>query len=256
MSAFSAGEPRSFLNDGGHYDACHAYLVEDLPFWKSLARPGTSVLELACGTGRIAIPMAQSGAIVTGVEVNDSMLEHARRKSGAAGVAIEWIQGDMRSFSLPSTAYDLIAIGFNGINLLLSVDEALACLRCCRRHLAPRGRLVIDTFLPLPARLVDSDIPEKTASYVAPEDGAKIAVTGRRSYDPFRQIRHLDLTIQSSSSPEPGRDDLDIHVYFPQELTLLAMHAGFDVETMYGDYQMRPPRPSSSRCILVCRSPA
>jgi ubiquinone/menaquinone biosynthesis C-methylase UbiE len=253
MGALSDETPRSFLNDGAHYDACHAYLVEDLPFWKGLVRPGAPVLELASGTGRMSIPMAEGGAVVTGLEINESMLDRARRKGSAAGVSIDWVHGDMRAFSLPTTSYDLAAIGFNGINLLLPLDEALACLTCVRRHLAPGGRLVVDTFLPLPSRLVDSDVPEKTASYTVPEDGTKVVVTGLRSYDPFRQIRHLDLSIQSSASSGVGRDRLDVRVYFPQELTLLAKLAGFTVEAMYGDYQMRAPQQSSNRCILVCR---
>src|SRR5262245_10544231 len=128
--------PRSFLTDGVHYDACHATLVADVGFWTSLVAPGTRVLELGCGTGRIAIQLAGAGAIGTGLDASPGLLAHARGKSAA----VEWIEADMRGFALARADYDLVAIPYNTINVLTRRDDTLACLARARDHLVPGGR--------------------------------------------------------------------------------------------------------------------
>jgi SAM-dependent methyltransferase len=240
--------PRSFLNDGEHYDACHASRHDDLLFWIQMASSARSVLELACGTGRIAIPLAVKGAQVTGIDNSESMLAQARRNSRGAGAEVAWVHADMRSFDLGRDDFDLVVLAFNGLNLLLTLEDALACLRSARRHLAPTGRLVIDTFLPSPARLVPEDLQ---IDYTLPDD-AKITIRARRSYDPAAQVRSLDLVVESTDGTAPGHDRQDVHVYYPSELSLLVHQADFDVVAMYGGYDQRRLDALSRRCIFVC----
>jgi hypothetical protein len=92
----------SFLTDGEHYDAAHAYRVDDLAFWLSF------------------VP---------------AMLARARAK--ATDVEAVWLEADMRTFD-DARDQDLAILAFNAINLL-EVDDALACLGCVREHL-PRSR--------------------------------------------------------------------------------------------------------------------
>jgi len=243
--------PISYLNDGVHYDACHAHRLDDVPFWTQAASSCRSVLELGVGTGRIAVPIAATGAAtgrrVIGLDSNASMLDQAQRKARAAGVDIQYVLGDMRSFDLGRDDIDLAIMSFNTIGVLLSVDDALACLRCTRRHLAPTGRLIIDTFLPSPQRLLAEQLQ---IDYTLP-DGAKITITANRSYDPAHQLRTLDLAIRSSAGGPIETDRSEVHVYYPSELVLLLMHAGFDVVAMYGGYDQRRLDTRSHRLILV-----
>src|SRR5215468_6394304 len=102
--------------DGRHYDALNSFLIADIPFYveeakrasglvsknfhptaKSAGRiehPSDShaVLELACGTGRLTIPIAQSGVEIVGLDLSPSMLDHARKKATEAQVNIDWIE--------------------------------------------------------------------------------------------------------------------------------------------------------------------
>jgi 2-polyprenyl-3-methyl-5-hydroxy-6-metoxy-1,4-benzoquinol methylase len=240
--------PRSFLNDGEHYDACHANRRDDLPFWSGLAKSCKSVLELACRTGRIAIPIAAGGSRVTAIDNSESMIVQARRNARAAGVEIDWVVGDVRSFDLGRDDFDLVVLGFNGINHLLTLEDALSCMRSARKHLSPTGRLVIDTFLPSPERLMAESLE---IAYVLPDD-ARITIKARRSYDPASQVRSLDLTVQSSDGSPPAPDRQDVHVYHPSELSLLVSMADFDVVAMYGGYDQRRLDALSRRCIFVC----
>src|SRR5215510_10419264 len=73
--------------DGRQYDALNSFLVADIPFFVEEAkRAAGPVLELACGTGRLAIPIVQSGVEIVGLDLSPSMLAHARTKAKAAGV--------------------------------------------------------------------------------------------------------------------------------------------------------------------------
>ena len=243
----SSSPPRSFLNDGEHYDACHASRHDDLLFWIKMASSAKSVLELACGTGRIAIPLAVKGSQVTGIDNCQSMIDQAQRNARGAGVDVQWITGDMRHFDLGRDDYDLVIFAFNSINLLLTLEDALACLRCARKHLAPDGRLVIDTFLASPERLAAEELE---IGYVLPDD-TKVTIGARRSYDPAAQIRTLDLAIKENGTVT-GTDRHDVHVYYPSELSLLVSQADFDVVAMYGGYDQRRLDALSRRCIFVC----
>lgn len=245
------GPPRSYLNDGEHYDACHAHRLDDVPFWQHAAASCRTVLELGCGTGRIATPVAASGAEagrrVIGIDSNSSMLDQARRKARAAGVDIQYLLGDMRAFELDRDDVDLAILSFNTINVLVALDDALSCLRCTRRHLAPSGRLIIDTFLPTPPRLLAEELK---IDYTLPDD-EKITITAQRSYDPAHQLRVLDLVLRSSAGGPLQTDRSEVHVYHPSELALLLTHAGFDVVATYGGYDQRRLDARSHRLIVV-----
>src|SRR5207244_1015020 len=87
--------------DGRHYDALNGFLVADIPFYMEEARKaGGPVLELACGTGRLTIPIAQAGVEIVGLDLSPSMLSHACTKAKAAGVDIKFVEGDCRTFAL------------------------------------------------------------------------------------------------------------------------------------------------------------
>ncbi len=243
--------PTSYLNDGVHYDACHAHRLDDVPFWQHAASSCRQVLELGCGTGRISIPLAAAGAAigrrVIGLDSNPSMLDQARRKAHAAGVELQLVQGDMRSFDLGRDNIDLAILSFNTVNVLMTLEDALACLRCTRRHLAPTGRLVIDTFLPSPPRLIPDQLK---IDYTLP-DGEKITITASRSYDPAQQLRVLDLVIRSSDEGRVETDRSEVHVYYPAELILLLVQAGFEIVATYGGYDQRRLDARSHRLIVV-----
>src|SRR2546422_852191 len=89
----------TIYQSGSHYDRLFDTGVP--PFWLEQARRyGGPVLELGCGTGRLAIPLAQAGGAVTGIDRAPSMLSEARRKAEAAGVSVAWHEADMRAFDL------------------------------------------------------------------------------------------------------------------------------------------------------------
>jgi SAM-dependent methyltransferase len=233
------------LTDGAHYDAAHAYRTGDVPFWTSLVSPGMRVLELACGTGRIAIPLARAGAIVTAVDLSPAMLAHARSKTD---LAIDWQEADMRSFSAPHDL-DLAILAFNAINIL-PPDDAIACLEHVRGHLRPNGIVAIETYIPTAAKLAPTENEKLDAYRVGDID---FRITAKRTYDPVTQRRTMALAIHSSDRTEPVHDSFDFHVYFPSELRLLVERAGFTIEARFGGYDRRPFDRTAVTHIVVAR---
>ena len=108
--------------------------LEDLGFYASLAaRTGGPVLELACGTGRLTVPL---GAV--GLDVDPAMLAGARRRG-----APRLVCADMRRFRL-ARRFGLVAIPYNSLQLLVADDDVVACLRCAADHLLPGGVVALE----------------------------------------------------------------------------------------------------------------
>jgi demethylmenaquinone methyltransferase/2-methoxy-6-polyprenyl-1,4-benzoquinol methylase len=140
-----------FEQIAGRYDAITVGLSYGRDrHWKdtltrmACVQPGERALDLACGTGDIAVRLAQAGATVTGLDVTTSMLRLARvRNRDIAGV--HWVQGDMMALPLPTAAYDIVTVGYG----LRNVPDLDTALREIRRVLRPGGRVLsLDFTLP------------------------------------------------------------------------------------------------------------
>src|SRR5216117_4003084 len=140
------------------YDVATAPLEggPDVEWFRALARrTGGPILELGCGTGRIAVPIAQEGHHVVGLDRSAAMLERAERRARHANVEVRWVEGDMRAFSF-NEGFALVFVALNSF-LMLDPDDRWACLARVREHMAPRGRVAIDVFQPDPEVVVGLD---------------------------------------------------------------------------------------------------
>lgn len=118
-------------------------------FYVGTARErGGRVLDLACGSGRLTIPLARAGLQVVGGDMSPEMLARARRHAEAQAVSLDLVQLDMRDFDLEGRTFDTIIVAMNSILHLHSLDDFNGFFRSVGRHLSPQGRLVFDAFLP------------------------------------------------------------------------------------------------------------
>jgi SAM-dependent methyltransferase len=127
------------------YDASVPDWPGEIDFYRALA--GTvqssdkSILEVACGTGRVTLRLAEAGTRIIGIDMSPTMLEVARQKS--VGMQnVHWIQGDMRSFNLDE-AFGLVIIPGHSFQNLLTASDQIACLASIQQHLTPGGTLVL-----------------------------------------------------------------------------------------------------------------
>jgi SAM-dependent methyltransferase len=107
------------------------------------AAAGKAALDLCCGPGRHAVPLAQRGLRVTGVDRAALLLDRARERASLAAVEVEWVQADMREFRRPA-AYDLALSLFTSFGFFAAPEDDLLVLRNVRHSLRPGGVLVMD----------------------------------------------------------------------------------------------------------------
>ncbi len=255
------------------YDLEHAGDEDDIRFYVGLAdrlKP-KSVLELACGTGRITLPLAEQGArsgfSVVGLDNEATMLKQARDKvrqmSPAARNRIKLVRGDMRNWH-GREPFDLIVVPCSSITHLLELRDQLDVWRRAFQNLAPGGRFVVEATMPNFSAYADSFAnPPRTLVEIdrdVTDPRRKVRLVRRRTvtYRPDEQraqIRFLYEKYQRKNCVECYIDDFESHVYFPRELRLLFLHTGFEIEDVFGDYDRRPLRASSRQMIMIGRKP-
>lgn len=169
-------------------------LAGDVDFYRNCARRfGTRALELGVGTARVAIPLAQDGCTITGLDVSTSMLEIAVRKiaglPGAIATRVNLVHADMADFDL-GERFDWILIPARAFQHIVEPAMQRGALCAMRRHLESGAHLVIDLFDPrLDFCLPDAPLPEQSREAWDPVAGCRVRRTVvARNNDPFRQI--------------------------------------------------------------------
>src|SRR5438132_7485307 len=140
-------DPQTYdLQDEGYY--------EDYPLTEQWARSlGGPLLDLACGTGRMALRMAELGYQVTGVDIVSEMIERARQKAAKQGVSIDWVVADARTFHLQKQ-FPFIYMLENVFQFFLTRVDQEAMLARVREHVLPEGCFLFETRNPSPRNLL------------------------------------------------------------------------------------------------------
>jgi SAM-dependent methyltransferase len=256
------------------YDLEHEGDDRDVRFYQRLSRRlgAHRVLELACGSGRVALPIASalSGdeVGVVGVELADEMLAEARRKLDEADESVRQrvtlVQGDMRSWRSPDR-FDIVLVACSSITHLQSIDDQLALWSNAFDHLAPGGRFVVDITVPDLGAYAESlrtpprAVTETDLDQTDPETGERLIRQRTTRFDLIEQradIQFLYDRFSRDAHVERYVSDFACHVFFPRELQLLYRLAGFDMEAVWADYTFQPPRAGTREIVLVGRKPA
>ncbi|GAA3550306.1 class I SAM-dependent methyltransferase [Kribbella ginsengisoli] len=216
-------------------------------------RQGGSVLELGCGTGQKLIPIAADGHPCVGLDFSSDMLAEAQRKADGRGVAVEWIQGDMRSFDLGRT-FDFVYITANSLLHLQEADDLVSCFQSVRRHLAPGARLVFDVFNPSVQLLAEADGVRRTRESLSFEDPdrGKVTVDVAEIYDAPAQVTRGTWYLSTGSEPDFVVAPLEIRSIFPQELPLLVSLGGLRLTERFGDWSGRPFATDAQLQLCIC----
>lgn len=121
---------------------------DDIEFWKKIfSNQQETILELAAGTGRLALPLVRENLDYTGLELSKEYCDFANRDLDELSNIRHILQGDMRSFNLHRT-FDIIFIGFNSLLHLLNEIDLVKTLNCIKSHMHEKSMLYIDIFVP------------------------------------------------------------------------------------------------------------
>ena len=203
---------------------------------------GRPVLELAVGTGRVALPLAARGLTVEGVEASPEMVAHLRAKPGGADLPVTI--GDMADVPVAGP-YRLVFLVFNTLFNLVSEERQAACFRNVARVLAPGGAFVIETFVPDPA---DFDRDEQVQVREVTEDSATI------------RVHRYDRAAQTFVRQTVTFDAAGVHLKpfamryaWPEQIDELAEQAGLRLTERYADWDGSPFDADSRAHISVYR---
>ena len=241
--------------DGRHYDLLVAPLeLNDLAFYLDEAKRASGpVLELACGTGRLTIPIAQSGIEVVGLDQSRSMLAHARAKAGEAGVKIAWAEADCREFNL-WRKFALIFMAFNSMQHLHDAESLTALFERVRNHLAPGGKFVFDVFNPSLAILTrDPNQRHFDRKYEDAEGRGPITLEMTAVYDDAAQVNRMKWYFSRPGEKDFRVEQLDVRCFFPQELDLLVRANAFVIEQKFGNFGRKLFASGDMKQVVVAR---
>lgn len=213
---------------------------------------GGPVLEIACGSGLVAIPVAARGLEVTGVDLARPMLDHARSKA-QQGLNIEWIEADARQLNL-GRRYQFIYLTGNAFQAFLRRADQEALLAAVKRHLAADGTFAFETRNPSGHDLSPRPEEEYERSYTSVQ-GNHIKMSYTQLYDPVTQIMHW--TTYRRWSDEAGdhktRARIACRFTHPQELEALLHYNGFAIMHQYGNLDKEALTPGSPSIISICK---
>jgi SAM-dependent methyltransferase len=203
-------------------------------------------LELAIGTGRIALPLAATGLRVDGIELSQAMIDQLRAKPGGDALAVTC--GDMAVVELPDR-YRLVYVVFNSLMNLITQDEQVDCVANAARHLTDDGVFVVENVVPDPMyglRQNRGGVDQYVeAEHIGP-DGVTVEV-GR--FD--RVTQRVDKCHVRLGGAGVQLDTLALRYIWPSELDLMARLAGLRLRARWGGWSGEPFDSRSLRHVSV-----
>ncbi|HEX4832982.1 MAG TPA: class I SAM-dependent methyltransferase [Trebonia sp.] len=213
--------------------------AETVAFLARLAAGGDA-LELAIGTGRIALPLTEAGVRVDGIELSADMLARLREKPGGDRVTV--VAGDMAR-AATGRSYQLVYLVYNTIGNVITQDDQVRCFENAARHLAAGGAFVLEVRVPVAPSWPGHQLVE------AEKVEMDHVVLDLCRYDPVTQV--LDET-----HVRLGRDGLRLspvrlRLAFPAEFDLMARIAGLRLRERWGGWNGEPFTAASWRHVSV-----
>lgn len=235
------------------YGQCWADVYDEAPFVSSLSPPGLvadvladmagdgPALELGIGTGRIALPLAERGVHVTGIDAAPEMVDKLRDKPG--GENIDVAIGDFADVDVDDT-FPLVFAVFNTFFALTTQDAQVACFANVAEHLGDRGVFVIEAFVPDPTRFDEGQTVRTTA---LDTDTAHFELS---QHDPATQrITSQQVTLRHGEPIELR--PIQLRYAYPSELDLMARLAGLRLRNRWAGWDRTPFTASASIHISV-----
>jgi ubiquinone/menaquinone biosynthesis C-methylase UbiE len=236
-------------------------LHRDVGFYlDQLPRRKQSILSLACGTGRDAIPLAQAHHNVVGVDLFEDMLAIARHKQSVCGIddkQLRFVKQDLLKLKL-NRSFDHAVCLFNGLLVFTTLPEQDRVLQNIRRHLKPGGTLWFDVFNPESARVfVDREEAIQPEVFFSRSLGTTVVRTTTLWRDKVRpHVRHTQFNYswhEASGRKRASRVHFEVTWFMPREMVMLLERNGFEMISLWGDYDGSAITVDSPRVIAWAR---
>lgn len=243
----------NLIYDANIYDGLNTFL-SDLQFYEKWLpkNKDAKILELCCGTGRLTIPIAKDGYNICGVDYTSSMLEQAKVKASAVGLEINFIEADIRALNLQEK-FDLIFIPFNSIHHLYKNEDLFKTLESIKNHLKEGGLFLLDCFSPNMQYIVEGEKGQKVIAEYTTNDGRKVLIKQIMHYEKATQINRIEWHYFINGKFH-SIQNMDIRLFFPQELDSYLEWVGFNVIHKFGSFEEEEFNNNSEKQIYVLAS--
>jgi SAM-dependent methyltransferase len=248
------------------YDVKHGEFTEDIPFYVEEARRAQPpVLELACGTGRVLIPVAQAGVCVVGLDASPAMIQACRHK--VAGLPEEMqaritlVEADMRDFAFDGR-FGLVYCPFRAFLHLMTTEDQIAALRNIHAHLRDGGRFALNFFNPDPAYIAEAasrgrGLAKVVNEFIHPESGNRVIEWSTLGHDPVEQrieiyFIHDEVDVGGELLHRTYKP-MRLRWIYRYEFEHLLARCGFELEALYGGFDRRPLTDMHQELVWVAR---
>lgn len=238
--------------DANIYDGMNTDL-SDLKFYKKWLPKNKEarILELCCGTGRLTLPISKDGYNICGVDIMPSMLKQSRMKAKKAGLDINFIEADIRSLSM-SEKFDFIFLPFNSIHHLYQNTDLFQALQVVRSHLKDNGTFLFDCYNPNIQYITEGEKAQNQIATFTTTDGRKVSIEQHMRYENKTQINRIKWHYFINDKFD-SIQNLDMRLYFPQELNFYLEQNGFKIIHKFGSFDEEGFQDSSEKQIVVCQ---
>ncbi|MBX3290424.1 MAG: class I SAM-dependent methyltransferase [Acidobacteria bacterium] len=234
------------------YDLVHGPFADSETFefyYQMAVRYGPKVLDAACGTGHILIPLAEAGIDVCGFDISPEMLAACERKAAEKNVTVDVWLDDLRGFR-SEQRFDLIFVAGNSFQHLMTDEDISAAFRPIKTHLNPNGRVLIEMFNPSWPLLMRE--PEKRL--MVGQFGDHI-LTEDSVYDAANRTSHTTWHFWHRPTGNETSLTYNSREYFYKDVTELFSLNGFVIENHFGEFDLSPYDEEMSSKHLVIASP-
>ncbi|ATP40205.1 SAM-dependent methyltransferase [Solibacillus sp. R5-41] len=239
------------------YDQENETYMPEIPFLLKWAfKKQGFIIDLACGTGRVTIPLAENGHRLIGVDIHKGMLDEARKKSGQLDLQIEWIEQDCTKLNLNAKSNLIYSVG-NSFQHFLTNEAQDELLSSVNNHLEMGGVFIFGTRFPSVEELLQPPTEEYWKTYTDRETQHTVDVFTISEYDSLDQIQHY-TTIRKYKNQDGNLIDekstnIRLRYVFPKEMERLLNAQGFEILHLYKDWKETPVTNDSYEMIYVCK---
>ena len=238
------------------YDLLHDGCGDAELYPELLKQYGKNILELGSGTGRIVIPLAKAGFRVTGIEYEPDMIRLMEEKDYPRE-NLKAVRADARDFDL-GERFDVILLSCNFINHFPDARDVVSALACCRKHLNPEGRVIIDCSVPDTAYMARTSGEEETLVFKTAR-GTEIRDYFLPRYDLLNQVEEDTIRLEEWKDGQLIREAVTeerLTWYYPREIRSMIREAGMKPAWESGclplDGKTRPIDGDSGNMIFCC----
>lgn len=242
-----------------YYDLEHPASEQDpdYRFYCALGRSTEGpILELACGTGRLLVPILRAGADIEGLDVSRPMIAALRKRLRAEGLETTVHEQSMDRFRI-DRSYSLIFLAVTSFQILDTQESQIACLRRCREHLVPGGRVVLDFVLPEDGDVADRGGPRLFRRFDAAGKHVVVYQTVEREAGARETARYrYEIRGPGGVLERTFVRTLPWRRLTVDEFRATARRAGFSRAELFGTYDLRPLAPEHREIVaFLSQSP-